>query len=222
MAAGVCQPCHSSFVIGRAFAKVRGTRGLTTRNGPGKSRKGGFMSRYAPASDHYDRRTIALHWTTALLVGFLWVVGQTADYIPEGPVNKTVWSFHVVGGFLLAFVLVIRILWRSTSGRALPPADSGLLQVLAKATHYLLYALLVAVVVLGISNAFVRGYHLFGLVSLVQIGDPNLKKPITHWHDLAANAVLAVAIFHAAAALIHHYAWRDGILMRMIPAYRRD
>ena len=169
---------------------------------------------------HYDRTTIALHWATATSVVVLWIIGQTADWIPRGPVKTGYWSVHVVLGFVLAGVLVWRIAWRAGGGRRLPAADPGALHGLAKLTHYLLYGLLLTVVVLGIANAFVRGYNLFDLVSLPQIGDRALRRPITDWHGLAANILLGLAFFHAAAALVHHYVWQDGVLRRMLPKGR--
>jgi cytochrome b561 len=38
-------------------------------------------------TDTYDRTTIVLHWFTAVSVVVLWIIGQTADWIPDGPVN---------------------------------------------------------------------------------------------------------------------------------------
>ena len=37
------------------------------------------------------------------------------------------------------------------------------------------------------------------------------------WHELAANTIVILAAIHAAAALVHHYLWRDGVLRRMLP-----
>ena len=171
----------------------------------------------------YDRTTVTLHWLTAVLVAVLWILGQTADYFPHGSLAKTgLWSTHVTLGFVLAAALVSRIVWRAGPGVALPAADQGVLHILAKATHYLLYLLLIGVVVLGIVNAFVRGYSMFDLFHLPQVGDPAWRRPITHWHGLVANALLALALFHALAALAHHYLWRDGLLRRMMPAPRRS
>lgn len=165
----------------------------------------------------YDRTTIVLHWTTAILVVLLWIIGQTADWIPDGPVNTDYWSVHVMLGFALAVVIAWRMIWRRSGGRELPAADAGPLHVLAKATHYGLYLLLLIVIVLGVVNAFVRGYNLFDLASLPQIGDRALRKPITNWHGLAANVLLGLASLHAAAALFHHYVLRDSVLGRMLP-----
>lgn len=163
--------------------------------------------------ERYDRTTIVLHWLTAILVAGLWVVGQTADFLPEHSLaQNVVWSSHVTFGFALAGIVAYRLVWRATSGAGLPAADSGALHVLAKTTHDLLYALLVVTIALGIANAFIRGYDLFHLVTLPQLGVKDWKKPVTDWHGLAADAVLIVAGFHAAAALIHHYAWRDRLI----------
>lgn len=174
------------------------------------------MTSIAPT--RYDRITIVLHWTTAVLVALLWVLGQTADWFPDhGLANVTMWSIHVVLGFALAAILVWRILWRTGPGRTLPSADEGLLHVLAKATHLGLYLLLATVVALGIVNAFVRGYSIYGLFHLPELGARAWRRPVTQWHGLAANITLALAGFHAAAALVHHYVLRDRLVARMLP-----
>jgi cytochrome b561 len=167
---------------------------------------------------NYDPITIALHWVTATLVIVLWIIGQTADWIPDGLINTDYWSIHVVLGFTLGIVLIARIAWRGIGGRRLAAADTGALQLLAEASHNLLYLLLLAVVVLGVTNAFVRGYNLFDIVSLPQLGDKALRRPITQWHGLAANVLLGLAVMHAAAALAHHYVVRDSVLRRMLPS----
>jgi cytochrome b561 len=168
-------------------------------------------------SQRYDGITIGLHWLTAGLVVLLWIIGQTADWAPRGPLQTGYWSVHVSLGFVLALALAGRILWRGLRGRRLPPADAGALGFLAAPTHYALYGFLLAVVGLGIVNAVVRGYGLFGLFNVPQWGDPAWRKPITHWHGLGADVLLALALLHAAASLAHHYVMRDGVLRRMLP-----
>ena len=63
-------------------------------------------------------------------------------------------------------LLLTRTAWRAHFGRVLPPADTGALHAIAKATPYTLYLLLAAVVVTGIVNASYRGFDLFGLWSV--------------------------------------------------------
>ena len=68
----------------------------------------------------YDRTTIVLHWTIAILVVLLWIIGQTADWIPNGPVNTDYWSVHVVLGFALAVVIAWRMIWRNAGSASCP------------------------------------------------------------------------------------------------------
>jgi cytochrome b561 len=165
----------------------------------------------------YDSPTIFLHWITFLLVVALWVIGQTADWLPKGPGRTAYWSIHVIVGFALLALVIYRIGWRTTAGRRLPDADPGIIALLGNAAHYALYLLLAIVLVLGVGAAFVRGFNLFGVVALPQLGDPALKKPITHWHELGANVLIGLVVLHSAAALVHHFAFRDGVLRRMMP-----
>jgi cytochrome b561 len=163
----------------------------------------------------YDPTTIVLHWATACLVVALWGLGQTSDWWPRGAAQTTAWSIHVVLGLTLAGILATRIIWRIGSGRALPAADDGLLHVLARITHVGLYGLLIVVVALGIADALVRGFVLFGVLPFPQVGDSAMRGIVNHWHGLAANTVLILAGLHAAAALFHHYVRKDQLLRRM-------
>ncbi|GEO99563.1 cytochrome b [Methylobacterium haplocladii] len=174
-----------------------------------------------PSKTPYDRWTIVLHWLTAGLVLALWLIGTfLEDLVPKGAVRSAVWSVHFDLGFLFAGVIVALLARRRTGGRRLPVADPGPLHRLAKATHAMLYVLLFAIVGLGIANAFVRGVDLLGSLGLPQVGDREWRKPLTHWHGLAANALMVVALFHATAALIHHYVWHDAVLVRILPGRR--
>jgi cytochrome b561 len=166
---------------------------------------------------HFDANTVRLHWATTALIVILWILGQTADLISEGRINRAYWSVHVVFGFVLTILVGWRIIWRGAYGSRLPPADFGLLQVAAKATHYILYLLLSGVLALGVVNAFVRGYNLFDIISLPRIGDKALRKPITNWYGFMANILLGLAFLHACAALTHHFLTRDNVPRRMLP-----
>ena len=168
----------------------------------------------------YDRRTIALHWLTAALVMSLWVLGQTIDWFPKGTPRIFARSAHISLGVALALVLVARIGWRF-GGRAvhLPAAGLGWLDKMATLVHWLLYGLLVATVALGVTNTWVRGDTIFNLFKIQSLysNDTGLRETIEDWHALAAHTLLVVAGLHAAAALVHHFVWRDDVLRRMWP-----
>jgi cytochrome b561 len=167
----------------------------------------------------YDRTTIVLHWISALLVAVLWTIGQTVDVFPNGPLRIDYRSVHIVLGVVLGVVLLARLGWRLMRRETLPPIDHGLLLVIARVTHWLLYALLAITAGFGIANAWVRGDVIFNLfqVPAYDPGNRALMHLIGDRHALFANAVLIVAGVHAAAALFHHYVLRDATLRRMLP-----
>src|SRR5579864_6568416 len=119
----------------------------------------------------HDPATIALHWISALLVAVLWTIGQTVDVFPNGPLRIDYRSVHIVLGAALGVVLLARLAWRLMRRETLPPIDHGLLLVIARITHWLLYVLLIIAVVLGIANVWVRGDVIFNLFR-VPVYDP--------------------------------------------------
>lgn len=167
----------------------------------------------------YDPTTIALHWVTAGLVVLLWIIGQTVDFPPTPALRIDYRSLHIVFGVVLGLVLLVRLAWRLTRRDSLPPVDEGLLLVIARLTHWGLYALLLLTVGLGIATTWTRGDSLFGLFSIPAFdpGNRALMHQVQGWHALAANTVLIVAGLHAAAALFHHFIMRDVTLRRMLP-----
>lgn len=170
-------------------------------------------------SPRYDRRTILLHWATALLVVVLWGSAQIIDYFPSGWPRVDARSTHITMGVLLLAVFVWRVVHRLVSGRRLPAADSQPLHALAKATHYGLYAMLAGQLALGVFYVWLRGDNLWNLGNLPALayGDKAFRHTIGNLHGLLANAILVLAGLHAAAALAHHYIWRDNVLRRMLP-----
>ncbi len=176
----------------------------------------------APAATQGRRHaamTIALHWITALLVVVLWGIGQTVDFAPNGVLRTDYRSVHILLGVILAVVLITRLAWRAEKGGMLPPLDTGPMLLVARATHWTLYILLVLAVGFGLLNVWVRGDSIFTLFSVPQLAPGNrvLRHQIGDWHALAANGLLIVAGLHAAAALFHHYILRDATLRRMLP-----
>jgi cytochrome b561 len=167
----------------------------------------------------HDDTTIILHWITAVLVAVLWTIGQTIDFVPNGPLRIDYRSTHIACGSILGVVLLIRLAWRLTRRDSPPPIDSGLLLIIAHVTHWLLYVLLTLTVALGIAYVWARGDSIFNLFSVPAYdpGNRALVHLIGDRHALAANAILIVAGAHAAAALFHHFILRDATLRRMLP-----
>ncbi|MBA5637916.1 cytochrome b [Duganella sp. LX20W] len=171
----------------------------------------------------YDARTIRLHWLTAGLVIALWCLGETIDWFPRGTARVYARSVHISLGALLGVVLMVRIWWRATAGEHLPGVGNNAAQVLAKVGHIALYLCVLAAVVLGVANVWVRGDNLFDLfkVPAFDPGNKALRHTVEEYHELAANLLLVLAGLHAAAALVHQYVFKDGVLARMLPRLGR-
>jgi cytochrome b561 len=168
----------------------------------------------------YDKVTIRLHWLTAILVGMLWLIGTTTNFLQRGPLRVDIWSVHVLLGLTLASVLLARIVWRAVYGVHF--VDRGIGHRLATMTHRLLYLLLLVVVALGLLNVFAHAFPLFKIWHFPKLGDNDFMHRINTWHGVVANLIAAFVLLHAAAALFHHYVVKDAVLSRMWPADRSE
>ncbi|KUM28553.1 cytochrome B [Mesorhizobium loti] len=178
------------------------------------------------ASDAYTSAQKFLHWALFALVLLLYALTYGEDLLPRGdPTVDAIWRLHISFGLLLAALVFWRLVLRGMRGAPRLPAEmSGLERTTAKVGHFILYALLVAIPVLGILLTWFRGDALsfFGLFTLPAPFAPDraTARTIRELHELCANGILIVAGIHALAALYHHFIRRDTILTRMLPRNR--
>jgi cytochrome b561 len=165
------------------------------------------------------------HWLTVVLVAVAWTLGLFGDELPKGPQRDAGLFVHISAGLAVIILLVVRLAWNLFN----PPPSAGpktlgvWLARLGQAAHYLLYALLIAVPVVGIVLQFARGepIPIFGLSEIASpwVKDRTFSGNVKEVHDVLAHTLVIVAGFHAAAALIHHWVLRDRTLARMLPRF---
>jgi cytochrome b561 len=164
-----------------------------------------------------------LHWLTALFVICGWLLGTFLDDFPKGPVRSSALVVHMTLGQCVVVFLIARLFWRVANPPPPPEATrfGWLQQAVAALTHYVMYALLVAVPVMGILVQLKRGNALpiFGVWNIVSPWptDRTLAKSLLRVHEYLADALLILAGVHAVAALMHHYLFEDRTLLRMLP-----
>ncbi len=165
----------------------------------------------------------ALHWLTAIFVIAGWLLGQFIDAFPKGPPRTFALLTHMTLGEFVILFLIARLIWRfANPPPPVEPTQFGrLLEVASQVSHWTLYALLVAVPVVGIVVELKRGQPLPVLgvwdVASPWPADRATARSALEAHELLANALLILAGIHACAALLHHYAFRDRTLARMLP-----
>jgi cytochrome b561 len=176
----------------------------------------------------YGAIALALHWSAVALVVLAWTLGLFIDELPRGPARILGLQVHMLAGLLVVVITFFRLAWRLLDPSPPPePTRFGAwlfadwIPVLARLAHAGLYLLLVAVPVAGIVAQFARGesLDLFGIMEIASpwTRDRAFVGKVTEVHELLAHALIALAGFHAAAALLHHWVFGDRTLARMLP-----
>jgi cytochrome b561 len=177
----------------------------------------------AKPSERYDTTSIILHWLVAALVAALWIGGETIAWFPEGPLRADVRSLHILLGTLLAVAVGVRFVWRLSFGQFLPPADAGVLGIAAKITHRGFYALLGAMVLVGMLLLSTTGDSFFNHLSMPanDPADRALADQLQSVHAVIGWIILALVGLHIVAVLFHRYFLHDRLLDRMLPRHGR-
>lgn len=171
----------------------------------------------------YSPAQKSLHWALFALVVLLYTLTFAEDIFPrDDPSTALAWRLHISFGLLLAVLVAWRVSLRLIRGTPpLPREMHGLERTAAHAAHAVLYALLVALPVLGIMLTWYRGDALsfFGLFTIPAPFSPDraTARSIRELHSLCANGILIMAGLHALAALWHQFIRKDSVLARMLP-----
>ncbi len=177
----------------------------------------------ANTETRYGAFPLAVHWATVICVVAGWLLGQFMDDFPKGVARDSAFAIHVALGELVLVLLALRLLWRlfNRPPAPLPTRFGRAGEIAAMLGHAALYVLLLAVPIVGIVAQFRRGNALpiFGVwhVASPWPADRAAAHSVMEVHEVLANALLIFAALHAAAALIHHYVFRDRTLVRMLP-----
>ncbi len=171
---------------------------------------------------HYDRVTILLHWLTFVLVILLFALAQTWGFLEHGtPLRKELQFLHISLGIVLAAVIVVRLIWRAVVGRHLPVIVEGWTAWAAKVMHFILYGLLITQVIMGFLYRWAQAetFMFFDLfpIRFATIKNDALDHTFGDIHNFIGWTIIILVFFHATAALLHHYWFKDNVLRRMLP-----
>jgi cytochrome b561 len=168
----------------------------------------------------YDPVTKILHWVIFALVAVQYAVGEFMPHIGrKTPETGLVWLHITLGGTLM-LAIVIAVIWRLTHPVPQLPELPDWQRVAATLTHWALYALVLAMVLLGWPAANARGWPVPVLwaVNLPMVADKSDKwaHDAGDIHTTLVWALLGLVIIHVAAALYHHFYLRDRVMKRIL------
>ena len=162
-----------------------------------------------------------LHWTmAAMIVAMLFIgVGMVSTVSPR---YWTLVSIHKPLGAVILLLAVLRLGLRWWRGAPALPGDLPWWQrAAAKASHVMLYALMIAMPLVGWSMLSAGGYPivLYGPIHLPPImpHDDRLYAMLRTAHTWLACLLFATFLLHFAAALFHALVRRDGVFASMAP-----
>ena len=181
------------------------------------------------APPRYNTPAIALHWVLAAGIVALFVLGLYMQGLAFSPWRLKLYNWHKWAGISVLVLSVLRLGWRlmhrppalpDSIARAMPGWQTRAYH----ATHHLLYLLFFAVPLLGWAYSSAAGFPIvwLGLLPLPDLlpADQALAELVKPWHQWSAMALIGLSLLHIAAALKHHWVDRDGLLQRVLPAYR--
>lgn len=157
------------------------------------------------------------HWIVAAVVLLMIPAGliMTREGLPR-PVQDTLFIFHKNTGVLLFPVILMRLAYRLTHpAPPLPASVPPWQRFIARATHVLLYALLVVMPLSGFVRVRAGGFPIelldwlgFGPWIAKAEGIAKIAQGI-HW--TAAFLLIGLVALHIGAALYHALVLRDGV-----------
>ncbi|UTH74287.1 cytochrome b [Chromobacterium sp. IIBBL 290-4] len=173
----------------------------------------------------YGRVARALHWLCAAAIIAALVFIEIKGNFPKGSDVRSGLSYaHIQAGLIVLLLALPRLLWRlGNRPPDITPKPHRHADLLAHAGHWALYALMIALPILGIAFIQAKGREvgLFGLALPTLVSpDPALGGQLKDLHELLGNVLLWLSILHAAAAVWHHRFLKDDTLTRLIGPLR--
>ena len=162
-----------------------------------------------------------LHWATAVLV----VVTIPAIYLAQALTEERtdaaehLASLHILLGLIILAATLLRLALRIALP-APPPAGPGLLlRRLAALATAAFYTLLLAIPTTGILKLTLSGLDVsaFGVVLVPSPWRaPALARWLNRAHEWLANALMALAVAHAAMAVLHRRITGAAVMPRIV------
>jgi cytochrome b561 len=180
------------------------------------------MARSKNAMLSYGSVAQGLHWLVAALVLAQLALGLYAANLPVSLARLQWLSRHKSLGLAILALMLLRLAWRALNPPpALPAFMPAWERRAARATHGLLYALLLLAPLAGWLYASAAGLSVnwFGWLVVPDLIEKNRAQAdvFRALHVGLVRLLALVVVLHVGAALRHGFWLRDGVMHRMLP-----
>jgi cytochrome b561 len=170
-------------------------------------------------SSVYNAFARFLHWLMAGLIILMLFIGVIMVSISSQD-RQALIGLHKTIGVTILILGVVRIFWRLAAPPPPPPAgEPRWRKLVAEATHITIYALILAMPIIGWAMQSAGGYPIaiFGSVYLPPITsqDGELHAVLRAAHRFGAYLFYGLFLLHLSAALFHAFVLEGGTLRRM-------
>jgi len=203
---------------------------------PGKARFCEFLCAFNPDErgyfvtgnskrQHYAPISIFLHWAMLLLITGAYACILLRENFERGSdLREGLKTWHFMLGLTILLLVLVRIAARFLSAKPpITPQPPAWQMLLSNGVHGALYAFMLVMPLLGwtILSAKGKAIPFYGL-DLFALVRPNkvLAGQVQDVHELIATIGYYLIGVHAAAALVHHYLFKDNTLTRILPGRR--
>lgn len=156
------------------------------------------------------------HWISALLLLVTWILMLLYGYDE----NKTFLSLHKAFGMSVLFWMIARVINRMVT-KSPPPVPMPKIQVIiSQLTHFLLYALLIAMPIAGLLMSVYggRAVDMFGLFEIPVFVTPS-RSSARFYNDIHTDIlwpmIIVFTVAHIGGALYHQFIKKDNLIGRM-------
>lgn len=156
------------------------------------------------AAAEYSRTQKILHWAIVVLIAVQFLIfdhmGREFRAVIEG--TGTAYDTTSVAHILIGAAVLLLMIWRlglrlRRGTPALPEAEPDWASKVSKAVHWLFYALLIVLPLLGLLAWF------------------GTLRPAAEAHEIGTTLLLWIIGLHLAGVAVHQLWWRTGLLRRM-------
>jgi cytochrome b561 len=165
------------------------------------------------------------HWLVVALILVQYTWAWRIDNAEGFRLRLELVTQHKTIGMTILILVILRLVWRLFNRPPpLPDSMQAWERLAARAGHWLLYGLVLAMPLSGwlYSSAAGLGDYWWGSVSFPSLigASESVEDRMALVHRALGISLAVVASIHVLAALRHHFFNKDDVLKRMLPIWR--